>query len=68
MKSTREEKLLAMVERKKNLFSEAPEDFRKQIFQAIRELDEKISGEEVELVGEGKKECQSGGREREGYC
>ena len=33
------------VERKRNLMSEAPEELRKQTFQKIRDLDEKISGE-----------------------
>ena len=39
--SERQEKLLAMMERKKSLLSEAPEDLRTQIFQEIWELDEK---------------------------
>ena len=48
--SERQGKLLAMMEPKKNLMSEAPEDLRNLIFQEIRDLDEKISGEEVELL------------------
>ena len=48
--SERQEKLLAMVERKRNLISEAPEDLRKQIFQEIRNLDEKISGDDMEQL------------------
>ena len=32
--------------------SEAPEDLRKQMFQETRDLDEKNSGEEMELLGE----------------
>ena len=69
--SERQEKLLAVMERKKSSSSEAPEDFRKQIFQEIREPDEKKknSGEEMGLWRktefgrneEGKEECQSGG-------
>ena len=39
-----------MMERKKSLLSEAPEDLRQQICQEIRELDERISGEELELL------------------
>ena len=30
--------------------SEAPEELRKQIFQEIKDLDEKFSGEEKELL------------------
>ena len=52
---------------------QAPEELRKQIFQEIRNLDEKISGEEMELL-EGPRVileelverwegCRSGGRE-----
>ena len=48
---------LAVMERTRNLMSDAPEDLRKPIFQEIRDLDEKISGEEMEL------QCRSGGRE-----
>ena len=40
----------AMMERKRNLMSEAPENLRKQVFQEIRDLDEKISGEDMELL------------------
>ena len=43
-------KYLAVMERKQNLMSEAQEDLRKKIFQEIRDLDEKISGEELELL------------------
>ena len=43
-------KLPAMMERKKSLLSEAREDLRTQIFQAIRELDERISKEEMALL------------------
>ena len=35
-------------ERKQSLLKEAPDDFRKQIFQGIRELDERVSKEEME--------------------
>ena len=42
----RQGKLLAMMERKQNLISEAPEDLRTRIFQEIRDLDEKMSGED----------------------
>ena len=37
--SDSQEKLMAMMERKKSLLSKAPEDSRKTIFQEIRELD-----------------------------
>ena len=47
--SERQVKLLAMMERKKSLLSEAPEALRNQNFQEIRELDEKISVKEMEL-------------------
>ena len=39
--SERQEKLLALMERKKSLQKEALEDLRKQIFRAVRELDER---------------------------
>ena len=39
--SEKQEKLLAMMERKKSLSSEALGYFRKQIFQEIRESEEK---------------------------
>ena len=57
--------------------SEAPEDLRKKAFQEVRDLDEKISGEEMELLEmkagiggntERKEECRSGGSERYSYC
>ena len=41
---------MAIVERKRNLMSEAPEELRELISQEIRHLDEKISGEEMELL------------------
>ena len=43
-------KLLAKMERKQNLMSKAPEDLRKKMFQEVRDLDEKISGEEIGLL------------------
>ena len=46
--SEKQGKLLAMMERKRNLISEAQEDLRIQIFQEIK--DEKISGKEIELL------------------
>ena len=49
-KSERQEKLLAMMERQRTLMSEAPEDLRQHTFQEIGNLDEKISGEETELL------------------
>ena len=61
-----------MMDREKNLMSEGPEELRKQMFQEIRNLDEKISGEETELLGEKEdlggmverwEECRSGGIE-----
>ena len=50
--SERQEKFLTVIERGegRGLSSDAPEDFRKQIFQESRELDERISGEEMELL------------------
>ena len=42
--------LLAMMERKQKLMGEAPEDLRGKIFQAIRDLDERISFEEIDLL------------------
>ena len=41
---------MAMMERKKSLLSEAPEDLRQQIFPEVMELDERISEEEIELL------------------
>ena len=72
--SKRQEKLLAMMERKKSVSREAPEDLQKQIFQEIRELDGRISekkwncGEKQNLEEMLKEERQNGGREREGHC
>ena len=54
--SERQGKLLAMMERTKNLLREAPEDLRTQIFQVIRDLDERG------------KECRGGARENYSYC
>ena len=48
--SERQEKLLAIIERKNSLLSEATEDLRKQIFQTIRELDDRIYKEVMELL------------------
>ena len=63
--SDRQGKLLAMMERKRNLMSEAPEDLGKQIFREIRDLDEKISEEEMELLererASQRKCCKRGG-------
>ena len=42
----------SMMERKKSLFNAAPQDLRKQMFQEIRDLDERISGEEMSLLEE----------------
>ena len=39
-----------MMERKQSLSSEAPGDLRKHIIQDIRELDERLSKEEMELL------------------
>ena len=39
----RQGKLVAILERKQKLMCEAPEDLRGQIFQEIRDLDERIS-------------------------
>ena len=41
---------LALMERKKSLLREAPEEFQKQIFQEITNLEERLSGEEMELL------------------
>ena len=41
-KSERQGKLLAAMDRKRSLMSEPPEELRTQIFQEIRDLDEKI--------------------------
>ena len=46
----RQGKLLAVMDRNRNLTSEAPEEPRKKVFHEIRDLDEKISGEEMELL------------------
>ena len=43
--SERQEQLLEMMERKQSLLKEAPDDFRQQNFQEIRELDERTRGE-----------------------
>ena len=40
--SERQEKLVAMVERKRSLLKEAQENFQKQIFQEITKLEERI--------------------------
>ena len=48
--NARQAKLLAMMEPKEKLVSEAPEDLRKKTFQEVRDLDEKISGKEMELL------------------
>ena len=43
----RQEKFLAMMQRKRNLTREPLEALRKRIFQEIRDVDERISGEEI---------------------
>ena len=43
----RQEKFLAMIQRERNLTREPLEALRKRIFQEIRNLDERISGEEL---------------------
>ena len=48
--SERQGKRLAMMERKRNLMSKAPEDHRKQTFQEISGLDERISAKEMVLL------------------
>ena len=48
--SERQRKLLCVMDPKRNLMSEAPEELRTQIFPEIRGLDEKISDEEMELL------------------
>ena len=58
----RQGKFLAMVDRKRNLMSEAPEDLREKISQEISDLDEKISGEAKDLLE--KKEDFGGNVER----
>ena len=47
----RQEKLVAMMERKQKLMSRAPKDLREKIFHESRVFDERISAEEVELFG-----------------
>ena len=66
--SEKKEELLAVMDRKKRLLKEAPEDFRNQIFQDVRALDEIISKEDTELLETrriGEKQRQSGEREGE---
>ena len=46
----RQEKLLALMERQKSLLKETREDFQKQIFLKITKLEERIAGEEMELL------------------
>ena len=48
--SERKGELLVLMERKKSLLKEASGDFRMQIFQDVRELDERLSKEETELL------------------
>ena len=45
--SERRGKLLAAMDRKRKLMSEVPEELRKQSFQEIRDLDERISEEDI---------------------
>ena len=47
--SERQEQLLAILERKKSLLREAPDDLRKRMFQEIRELDDRISGRNAQM-------------------
>ena len=44
--SERQELLATVMERKKTLQKEAPEEFHKQIFQDTKELEEQLSNEE----------------------
>ena len=46
-------KLLAMMDQRRSLMSEAPEELRKQIFQEIRDVDEKIFGRGAGTVRNG---------------
>ena len=67
--SARQGKLLAMMGRRRNLMSEAVGELRKPVFQEIRDLYEKISGDRTvgeEDIGRNvakKDESRSGGRE-----
>ena len=49
--SERQDLLVAMLERKKIMSREAPEEFQKQIFQEIKKLEERLSEKEMELLG-----------------
>ena len=66
-------KLLGLMDRRRSLMSEAPEELRKQIFQEIKDLAKKISGtvgDQGDLGGmvERREECRSGGRKSQGFC
>ena len=49
--SERQELLVIVMERKKALRKEALEEFHKQIFQEIKDLEEQLSKEELDLLG-----------------
>ena len=53
-----------MMERKQHLRSDAPEALRRKIFQEIRDLDERVSAEEIDLL-ERKQVMEEMLRERE---
>ena len=71
--SERQGKLFGLMDRRRSLMSEAPEELRKQIFQEIKDLAKKISGtvgDQGDFGGmvERREGCRSGGRESQGFC